>query len=164
MEKAWEGIINVHKWHLKNAVLNYCEAVAVWRRKLWSAHLLFFGNTFHLWLSHVISAWAAAARCLGSLPLPLLSPTGKGNGFFWCIFCFMCFSLSSPQPLDVLVYTKTVNGRQQASWHKGWSASGNVCTHLAFVWTKPAVPWYTWRWCHPCSGRVNVISRCIWLP
>lgn len=74
MERAWEGIINVHKWHLKNAVLNYCKAVVVWRRKLWSAHLPFFGNTFHLWLSHVIVAWAAAARCLFSLLLPLLPP------------------------------------------------------------------------------------------
>ena len=122
MERAWEGIINVHKWHLKNAVLNYHNAVVVWRRKLWSAHLPFFGNTFHLWLSHVIAAWAAAARCLFSLPLPLLPPAGilaekyshafKGNGFLCCIYCFVRFSLSSPRPSDVLVHTKTLNERQ----------------------------------------------------
>lgn len=125
MERAWEGIINAHKRHLKNAVLNYCKAVVVWRRKLWSAHLPFSGNTFHLWLSHVIiRAWAAAARCLLSLSSLLsscrhprweYSRAFKGDGFFWGIYCFVRFSLSSPRPSHVLVHTKSINKRQSGS-------------------------------------------------
>lgn len=156
MERAWEGIINVHKWHLKNAVLNYCEAVAVWRRKLWCAHLLFFGNTFHLWLSHVISAWAAAARCLGSLPLPLLSPAGiligkyihayKGNGFFWCVSA-SCASAWALHSLWMSLFTVKLymEGSKQAGTKDGVL---QVCSPgLGLNWASSTM--FTCQWCNP---------------
>lgn len=161
MERAWEGIINVHKWHLKNAVLNYCKAVVVWRRKLWSAHLPFFGNTFHLWLSHVIVARAAAARCLFSLPLPLLPPVlllapSLGNAAMpsremaaSAAFTASCASAWALQGLRMSLVTVKLSVKGSKQLAKMLECFRRcISAHLAFVWTKP-VPWYISRWCNP---------------
>lgn len=75
-------------------------------------------SSFHLLLSSVRGASAAAARCLISpLPLPAgplagkYSYASKGNDCFCCIYR-LCFSLSPPKPSNALVHTKTLSEMQ----------------------------------------------------
>lgn len=123
MERAWEGIINVQRWHLKNAVLNCCRAgwFAGGSRDLHICRSLetLAACDFPMWSQPEQLLPGACALSLSSVvscrhPPREMQPCFRGKCFS-CIYHFVCFSLSSPTPSGVLAHARGLKERQWAS-------------------------------------------------